>query len=211
MGKRWLGYQDGGNGRWVRHHTGTRWFYIESVDMDDACGRDNEGRDPYVVELSEVDISDEEQMMRAVRSCGGVTEINDETGEVEHFDHDGCLYPDAALAEMMASYGARSPLWDTSGKGVGRMIRAAKSEAMRLERDESAYEARMNRPVNGIGQTAREYAQGMKAMAAAIQRGIDAGDPKATLIGKMYNNCGGNTLGGDVVPPFTLPPDKGVS
>lgn len=53
-----------------------------------------------------------------------------------------------------------------------------------------------------IGSTAREFGRG--DIQLAIVRGIDAGNPDATLIGKMYHNTGGNTIGGKVnIRPIT--------
>jgi hypothetical protein len=38
----------------VRQVTPHRFHYIEVIDMDDACGRDNKGHPRYVGSLSEV-------------------------------------------------------------------------------------------------------------------------------------------------------------
>jgi hypothetical protein len=52
-----------------------------------------------------------------------------------------------------------------------------------LATNTEAYEDRMDRPVNGIGSTAREFAVG--DISSPILRGICEGDPRAELMAKM--------------------------
>jgi len=73
LGKRWsysgdvdmLSY----GGRFIRHVAARRYHVIEFTNMDDACGSDNEGKPPYVVELREIDL-DACDVRGAAHSCG---------------------------------------------------------------------------------------------------------------------------------------------
>lgn len=62
------------------------------------------------------------------------------------------------------------------------MLREARREARALL-DEYALEAAMDRPVNAIGSTAREYMKG--DLTSAMQRGCEAGDKTARLVAKI--------------------------
>lgn len=154
-------------GKWYKPVAGTtRYHIIEFTNMDEACGRDNDGCPPYVVELSEVD-TDNDQLEDAMRCCG--------------FDDAEYQRDSPAAAEALHSYGAKSPLWESGATGNAfKALAAAKRESRALMRDASAYESAMDRPVNAIGSTAREYGSG--DIQSAILRGVSEGDPKAELM-----------------------------
>lgn len=175
----WLDY----GGVWCRHIDGRRFHFIELTNMDEACGRDNEGHPTYSVTLSEVDLEDvpEAQQADALRSCGS------DTGRPEHLD-------DSALAEIVRSYGIASPLREESTNNAHKGIAACRAESYRLTRDDKAYRQAMARPVNRIGSTAREFGRG--DLTSGLVRSARAGDPNAQIIAKMYVNTGGQTLGG---------------
>ncbi len=177
MAKQWhfqgdINFLDYG-GKWVRQIKGTRRFHIVDItNMDEACGRDNEGYPKYCVELNEVDLDalTPENLKRVESSCGP-------------WDED---ISDLWIAEACHGYGLKSPLEQWSGNAGMAMLRKARSESKRLEADSDAYayEERMERPVNAIGSTAREYGRG--DIDSALTRGIATGDPTAKLMGKLH-------------------------
>lgn len=159
---------DYGGGFW--RQTGPRTFqFIELTNMDEACGRDNEGQSRYVVELALVDLSaiPEEEQASARQSCGW----------------DNAPHSDSALAEMCYQYGTRAPLGSWDGNNAGKLLRAAKSEARSLL-DSRTLASQLEKPVNKIGSTAAEFMRG--DIQSAMMRGIEAGDQGARIMGKMH-------------------------
>lgn len=181
----WLDY----GGTWFRKVGPRRWHFIELTNMDEACGRDNEGRDKYVVELSEVDLDgiSAETQQSAWRSCDGDCQTTDETTPGER---------DVITAGCCFSYGAKAPLHSEETNNAHKGIRACRAESYSLTSDADAYRAAMERTVNRLGSTAREYMTGDTN--AAVIRGMESGDPAARLIGKMYVAAEGRTLGGSI-------------
>lgn len=183
----WLDY----GGVWCRHIDGQRFHFIELTNMDEACGRDNEGHPTYSVTLSEVDgdVLDAEQIYAALESCGD--NVIDSRAQGGHM----VLPPfDATVANIVRSYGIASPLHEESTNNAHKGIAVCRAESYRLTRDDRAYQQAMNRPVNRIGSTAREFGRG--DLTSGLVRSARAGDPNAQIIAKMYVNTGGQTLGG---------------
>lgn len=175
----WLDY----GGVWSRHVSGQRFHFIELTNMDEACGRDNQGHPTYVVELTEIDLAlVPPKEFASAMQCRGIDR------------RDAMEMSSEALAECVRSYGVRSPLHDVSSNNAHKAIAECRAESYRLTRDENAYEAAMSRPVNAIGSTAREFGTG--DIHSALIRGIREGNKDACLIGKMYDAANGQTLGG---------------
>jgi hypothetical protein len=155
--------------------------------MDEACGRDNEGCPPYVVELAEVDLAEISpgQIRQALESCGGES---------------GSKAPPLWVAEACHSYGLKAPLGSWEGGNAHKLLREARGEANQLRADPEAREAKLDRPVNAIGSTAREFNRG--DLDSALTRGVAEGNPHALLMRKMEQACalpccgGVNRLGG---------------
>lgn len=176
----WLGY----GGTWSRHIPGTRRYHFIRLDnMDEACGRDNEGRHTYHVQLLEVDMDavSEDQINSAMECCG----TDDSSG-----------LTDEECAGLVFEYGIASPLHSESTNNAYNGISTCRKESYRLTRDAAAYEEAMERPVNRLGSTAREYGRG--DLNSALVRGLEAGDKEARIIGKMYIAAKGQTLGGRI-------------
>lgn len=148
------------------------WQVIELTNMDEACGRDNEGRSRYVVELSEVCLYEIDPRDGA-QCCG-----------LDLTDRD---LPAGAIVEACHSYGARAPMGSWEGNNAWALLREARAEANRQDARNGAniYRGMMlARPVNAIGSTAQEYMRG--DIYSPIARGVAAGDPKAGLMAKLY-------------------------
>lgn len=156
-------------GTWTRHVAGRRYHVIVLDNMDEACGRDNEGQPRYVVQVREVDL-DAAPVRAAAESCGPGWPVPDGT-------------PDAALTECVSYYGAYAPLWNSSGDNGHALIRQAKRISRELSSDAGAYERAMSRPVNALGSTAREYAAG--DLDSALSRKLAAGDTGARILAQM--------------------------
>lgn len=93
------------------------WLVIEILNMDDACGRDNEGKDKYNVSLSCVSPGEAgaENIAKAKECCGY---------------EDGTLtLTDIGLVEMLSSYGVAAHLWQADGNNAHKLLKEAKKEA----------------------------------------------------------------------------------
>lgn len=146
-----------------------RFHFVRIIDMDDACGRDNEGQPRYVGELLQVDLDDlpESTLNDALTCCGAEEEEN---------------LTDDHKAYCCVGYGCSAPLWSESGGDRRKLERQAKRESRELD-DPDALEAAMDRPVNKIGSTAREFARG--DIDAALSRGLAEGTQQAQILAQM--------------------------
>jgi len=158
-------------GRWARHVGGTRYHVIRFDNLEDCMGSD--APTAYSCDLQEVDVTSD-QLTDALKCCGW-----------DELDSDRLTAPqmELAKAESLSSYGAYAPLWSDSGANAHKLIREAKRQSRLLSSDAEAYEAAMDRPVNRIGSTAREFQAG--DIQSAVLRGVAAGDPAAEIMLKM--------------------------
>jgi len=129
-----INYLDYG-GKWYRKVDSTRFHIIKLINMWDATGETNQ--DKYNV--SEVDITSPQ--LKEACECAD------------------CGDSELEKAESLHSYGAAAPLGNWSGSNSRELLTQAKRESRELD-NPKAYEAAMSRPVNLLGSTAREYANG---------------------------------------------------
>lgn len=143
---------------------------VELINMDDACGRDNEGQPKYAVELRLVDLNalPQKTIDSALNSCGMEKEQNPS---------------DEVLAECCDSYGAHAPLGSWNGNNARKLLRQAYKEANALM-DLEALENKLEQPVNKLGSTAREFMAG--DFTSAMQRGCESGNQDARIMAKMH-------------------------
>lgn len=169
MKSKWIVVMDDTNFKEMKRD-GNKFYFIEITDMDDACGRDNEGQPTFVCELSLVDLDliSPKALKSALKSCGW-----------EEMPHT----PDA-YAEALHSYGNRAPLGSWSGNGRQKIHREARREARELMTNSDRLESALDTPCNAIGSTAREFMQG--DIFSGVQRGVESGKPEAHLVAKMY-------------------------
>lgn len=144
------------------------WLVIDFVNMDDACGRDNEGQAKYHVTVqcvapSQVPAGD---IQRAAESCGW----------------DGIVDSPLTLVELLSSYGTHAVLWQSSGNNAHRLMRAARREAMTIAG--LTFGFAMDRPVNRVGTTGWEAITG--DIAAGIQRAVESGTTEGRVLGAMH-------------------------
>lgn len=149
---------------------GGRRFHVLKVEHTEEWG-DNaqEEYGKYHVSLSEIDLSafDWALVCDVLRSCGWKLVAHEDTGLPAIL----CLYDgtyvakfphvDACLVEAAHGYGAKAPLWDSSGNNLRKLVREAIRDSTYLCRDVDAHEERYeNTPVNKIGSSARNYMLG---------------------------------------------------
>jgi hypothetical protein len=105
-------------GKWISQklYDGARdyWLVKELVNMDDACGRDNEGKPKYHCSLAEVRIDDPD--LEAALSCCG---IEDEAEEVSVRDK----------VEAIQSYSGGMIIWQESGNNYSKLFAECQSQA----------------------------------------------------------------------------------
>jgi len=91
----------------------------------------------------------------------------------------------SALERVYAlqAYGAAAPLWQDCGNRARELIRTAHQQSRLLRSNPVAYESRMDRPVNAIGSTAREYQIG--DIHSAVLRAVAEGRSEGDLLLKM--------------------------
>ena len=159
----------GCGGKFYRHTVARQWQFIEVINMDDACGRDNKGQPKYVVELRlvDLDVISESNKKSAINFCGN----GDET------------VTDERIAEMCDSYGCRAPIESWSGNNGNQLVARAKRAANELL-DEAILSAALQKPVNKIGSTAAEFMNG--DFQSAMVRGVESGNPEARIMAKMH-------------------------
>lgn len=152
LGKGWIYTGDVNaldyGGKWIRQ-VGSRAFQVvELINMEDACGDASQGR--YSVDLSLIglDVIPPETIASALRSCG--------------FSTGGAEEPlsDVAIAEACHGYGAKAPLDSWMGNNAHKMLREARKAANSYQRSAVLLASALDRPVNQIGSTAREYMTG---------------------------------------------------
>ena len=202
--RKWLVLFDGGSDQWLyAAKSGGTYVFLEIIDLPAYCGGDAQSQ--WCAEVSSVDLDNTptESMISAVRSCGSEDDPPDMSTE------QGRL----ALAEMLFSYGAKSPLWgDDAGNPRdfasedSKDFRALRASARRFAEsmlDDSERDSVLDtRIVNAIGQTARQYAQGTEGLWDKLREIRDMGDnatPEQKIVLQMYGKCE-QTLGAGPIP-----------
>jgi hypothetical protein len=146
------------NGNW------DYWLVIELINMDEACGRDNEGRPRYIVEVSAVSpaAAGEEHVRQALELCGPEGDITDIV-KVE------CLY----------FYGIKAPCQSWDGNNAHKLLRKAHRA---LNAIASMFGFFMDSPKNRVGHSGWDYIAGDLSIGAAQANRERWGDkPPQTL------------------------------
>jgi len=180
------------HGLYVRVRGSMGYLFVDVTDMVGACGRDADPEQPFVWDVSFVNLAaaDDRELKRACDCVGLRPE------ELEEMDVPMRLL---ALAQAAHDYGLKAPL-DGGGAKRFEHARAAGIRAAQKYSDE-ALEERLDRVVNEIGSTARDFMRGdslaglKRAAEDVVCRGAEA-TPEQALMMKMYAACGGQTLGG---------------
>lgn len=163
-------------GKWAKRARDGSYYVLDFTNMYDACGeRDckRDGQAQYVCEVKRVDLSElDAKTLKSARDCVCL--------DLESVDE---KHRELAQVEACVSYGCAQPLESFSGDVRPSWIRAeARRYAEELMRDAQALEERLERPVNAIGSTAREYGRG--DIDSALSRGPF--DPAKNLMRKLH-------------------------
>lgn len=157
-----LGY----GGVFLRHVGGRRYHAVRFDNMEEHLSAwEMENVDKYSGSLVEVDL-DTADLDGARRCCDCAEDASD-----------------LELAFACIYYGSFAPLSDENGNNGNRIIRNLKRESREIEGDSDRYEHLMERPVNAIGSTAREFARG--DIQSALKRGLEAGEAAAGVVATM--------------------------
>lgn len=193
----WQMLQDGNGGTWQYwRKQGMCYWFIEVIDFKEHLSDSEWDGNPafadglFEATLKLVDLSEvpSEKIAEALRSCG-----RDDIEELE--DDQKLLWS----AEALASYGTYARMGTWRGKRMVTARAPAREECNRLMNDDAYYEAQLDRPVNALESTAREFMRG--DLWSSLQRIKDNPDAtfkqKVTL--KAYQACE-RTLGGEKIP-----------
>lgn len=148
------------------------FLFVEIIDVEEhGCSFEKGKR--FVASLALVDLAEisEERAGEALSCCGL---------DLENYDP---KIHDRVLAEACFSYGAKAPLGDFFASTEKKATKAGYTEANRLATGKGLAK-RLDEPVNAIGSTAREFMTGDRF--AGLARSVEAGQPEARLIAKMY-------------------------
>ena len=209
--RNWLTIFDGGSDQWLYAcRVGLTYVFVQIMDLPAYCGQDANSRWSVSVALVDLMAISPEAMASAMQSCGcdEPLDFKDESDRLR-------------LAEMLFSHGSKSPAWDKAGGKVTfdnygnceqdydencpafRSLRKeAREQAEELLTSESAREGAMDKVVNAIGQTAREYANGADGLWTSLRRIKEAGGEATAeqqMVLGMYQRAE-NTLGCGPVP-----------
>jgi len=211
----WETLEDGGSNRWVyaREVAEMVWIFLRLDDMVDACGRD--ATYYFHCDVGIVDLHaaiGHGTVERALECCDAQSWMPDVPKDKQAL----------ATAQCLFDYGAWSPLWQDGSPEIDKdadedwnynvpdeddpeftdLLEAGRQWAEENLLDEDDRDHWLDtKIVNGIGQTAREFAGGMDTMWQTLRR--IKNDPNATpaqkLILKMYGACE-HTLDGTPIP-----------
>ena len=163
-------YDDSGTFKECRKVGDRQYQVIEVLDLYEWMGeRDtDESGDRWSGDLSFIDINEvpEKKMESAKRSCGW-----------DNMD----MHHDESIVEMLHSYGCKAPIGDCRDTTERKCKHSMRHEAMEALTD---LEDRLEKTVNKIGSTAREFMQGN--IMGGLRRSVEAGQPEARLMAKMY-------------------------
>lgn len=198
-------------GKWGKKGPDGAWYILRFENMLDAVGeRDLGDDDKYLCEVRRIDLKEvpREEIESAIRGCGpedmdlGSYWKHDGTNQVLEFPAKGTktdLYAELAIVDSLDSYGVAAPMESFSGNVRPTSVRAnARRYAEELMDDVDAVETALDKPVNALGSTARDFGQGNPLAGQERYVGeVLAGEREPTdegqnLVFKMYH--GGHEL-----------------
>ena len=157
------------HGTWGRKAPDGSWYVLTFTNMVDACGEECADK-PYLCDVKRLLLADLNcrDIDNALKSYGWSVAWS--SGVIHTGNGGEITSPDseAALIECCIRYVFGAPLESFAGRVHAARVRAdARRYAEACMRDESALQTALDRPVNAIGLTAREYGVGDLASALA--------------------------------------------
>jgi len=209
-------YEDSPGGVYMRHLDTLRYLFAEVTDMDDACGRDNIGHDRFcwgtsLVDLIEVPPAEIGQAVESGIGWAVLQDIQDRAAGRGASLKEGTRLRMEMMAEACHSYGIKAPL--DQGSVAGDHFDWARSRAMKAGdaavETEEALNERLDRTVNKIGSTARDFLRGdikagLRRSAEEIAEGKREPTPEEQIMMKVHSVCKGMTLGGKTTETVAL-------
>lgn len=158
----WIDY----HGMWAKKAADGSWYVLKWTNLVDAGGKEFADT-PYECDVKRLDLTEipESELKSALDCCSlDLEEIMPQ-------------YQEAVLVECCISYGLGAPLESFTGSKYPARIRAnARRYAEECMRNDALLESRLDRPVNAIGSTAREY--GVGDIRSAMYEDRPGTDPK---------------------------------
>lgn len=144
------------------------WLVMELLNMDEACGRDNEGQSKYHVSLAAVspEQAGEINIGKAMESCGPWLHLEN---------------ANLCKVECLHGYGVSAPLWQQAGNNAHKLLKEARKQAQVAS---SLFGFFMDGPKNGIGTTGWEAIKG--DLDSAMARTIESGSIEGRILAKMH-------------------------
>ncbi len=139
--------------KWAKKAADGTWFVVSFTNWEDAVGEREfaeGGHDKYIAEVLQVAPAElsEKQIRSALNSSGiDLAEIEPEHREL-------------ALLDAIVGCGTYAPIESFEGKRADSVRAAARRAADNLMRSPELLEAALDKPVNKIGTTAREFRSG---------------------------------------------------
>ena len=158
----WTCLEDDVDERWVRRAADGSYYFVCVTDMWEATGEEDQAR--YLADLLRVvldEVPEDARRSAIVESCGG-----DPASDV--------FRSDEVVAECVRNYGIYQPLGQFSGGDSASLREQARRTAEKYMGDADALDERLERPVNQIGTTAREFGRG--EVTAGLHRRIKSVD-----------------------------------
>ncbi len=170
-------------GKWGRRAKDGSWYVLDFTNMDEACGKDNEGQPTYVCEVKRFDraTTPTAEVRSALRSSGLKLLFDGKLVQDGDSTVVDSKWKEQTIVEACVSYGLGAPIWSESGNRASWVRANARRYAERCMKDDALLEDRLDRPVNAIGSTAREYGAG--DIQSALSR--NTSDPTITLMRKI--------------------------
>lgn len=171
------------HGMWARKAPDGSWYVLVWTNLWDAAG-ESEDLDKYECQVERIDVHElpGKEVKSALDSCGYrivntrvsescvVSQIESDSGDEIANNSVSAQQFELALVECCIQYGLGAPLESFSGSKYPKRIRAeARRYAEECMRDDALLERQLDRPVNRLGSTAREY--GLGDIDAALHRG----------------------------------------
>lgn len=176
------GRWSGEDARWAKQaKKDGSWLVLKFCDLleyDEEEFKDT----PYECQVLHINLAEvpEKEMASAFRSCGW----REEGGKVLTERGDLACEGDLTYVklEVLADYGLGAPLFEARGKRYLRVRAEARRFAEECMRDADLLEERLDRPVNKVGSTAREF--GVGDVYSALFRGPATAEKSLTR--KLY-------------------------